>query len=98
MGGLKWCSRIHLCGKVVHGLTEYALANLLALGKADTILTMDLINATATNTVMRLVLEEILPGQPDEALGITRAILGGPDRERLDPTFQQMFSGCILLL
>src|SRR6266702_1607236 len=50
--------------QVLHRLGNQSLTNLLTLGEADAIFTMNLVNTTAANTIMRMVLQQEPPGNP----------------------------------
>ena len=47
----------------VHSLGKCPFGNLLALSETDGIFAMYLVDTTATDTIMRVVLQEILPGE-----------------------------------
>ena len=57
-------------GNLLHSPQDHAFADLLTLGEADAILAMDLINATTTDAIMGVVLQEVTPGGADQAMGI----------------------------
>src|SRR6266699_9380 len=84
--------------QVLQRLGKHAFSNLLALRKTHAVLTMYLVDTTAADAVMGVVLQEILPGQPHQALGIGSAQFPGPGRQRLYPALQQVLCQGILLL
>ena len=55
------CIRCH--DDRVHCLGKCTFGNLLALSETDSIFAMYLVDTTATDTIMRVVLQEILPGE-----------------------------------
>src|SRR5579885_3257601 len=56
-------ARVNLRHNAVDGLPNQAVADLLALSEAHVIFTMDLIDATATDAVMGMILQQELPGK-----------------------------------
>src|SRR6266699_3122402 len=69
--------------QVLQRLGKHAFSNLLALRKTHAVLTMYLVDTTAADAVMGVVLQEMFPG---------------PGRQRLYPALQQVLCQGILLL
>src|SRR5260221_6347288 len=91
-------ARIRCSHQVLQRLSKHTFSNLLALRKTHAVLTMYLVDTTAANAVMGVVLQEILPGQPHQALRIGSTQFPGPGRQRFYPALQQVLCQGILLL
>ena len=90
---------LHAGRQLADRLDGQAVADLLALAKAKAHVLMHLVDATAADRVVGLVLEQPVPGDVEVPLRVGLAEgLGRQGRERLGPVAEQRLAGRVALL